>query len=111
MSNCFVNRKLLSPTDKYAAPPNHADAQRGEDFTDPWSLTASFGPSRNNRILTIIQVEADGRQAVQIMREGNTFQCGEWVIEAELNAKRPGRLYIRNSRNNAVFSYGDKKPE
>ena len=45
------------------------------------------------------------------MREGNTFQCGEWVIEAELNAKRPGRLYIRNSRNNAVFSYGDKKPE
>lgn len=101
----------ITQTDKYAAPPNHADAQRGEDFTDPWSLTASFGPSRNNRILTIIQVEADGRQAVQIMREGNTFRCGEWVIEAELNAKRPGRLYIRNSRNNAVFSYGDKKPE
>lgn len=52
--------------------------------------------------------EADGRQAIQIVREGKTFQCGEWTIEAELNAKRPGCLYISNNQNNTVFSYGKK---
>lgn len=35
---------VITQTDKYAAPPNRADAQRGEDFTAPWALTASFGP-------------------------------------------------------------------
>ena len=112
VAQLFSGQKAtITQTDKFAAPPNDADAQRGEDFTAPWSLTASFGPSKSNRILTIIQVEADGMQAVQIMKEGNAFRCGEWTIEAELDAKRPGRLYIRNNRNNAVFSYGNKKPE
>lgn len=112
VARLFSGQKAtITQTDKFAASPNDADAQRGEDFTAPWSLTASFGPSKSNRILTIIQVEADGMQAVQIMKEGNAFRCGEWTIEAELDAKRPGRLYIRNNRNNAVFSYGNKKTE
>ena len=101
----------ITQTDKYAVPPNYAVAQRGEDFTAPWSLTASFGPSRVNRILAIIQIEADERQAVQIIKEGNTFKCGEWFIKAELDAKRPASLYIRNNQNNATFSYGNKQPE
>lgn len=45
------------------------------------------------------------------MREGNTFQCGEWPIEAELNVKRPGRLHISNNQKNIVFSYGNKNLE
>lgn len=112
VARLFSGQKAtITQTDKFAASPNDADAQRGEDFTAPWSLTASFGPSKSNRILTIIQIEADGMPAAQIMKEGNAFRCGEWTIEAELDAKRPGRLYIRNNRNNAVFSYGNKKPE
>lgn len=101
----------ITQTDKYAAPPNEALAQRGEDFTAPWSLTASFGSSKANRILTIIQVEADGTYAVEISKDGNKFQCGEWTIEAELNAKRPASLYIHNNQNKATFSYGKRKPD
>ena len=63
-----------------------------------------------NRILTIIQVEANENQMVNIERTGNNFQCGDWTIEAELNAKRPASLYIRNSRTQATFSYGKEKP-
>lgn len=101
----------ITQTDKYAAPPNQAIAQRGEDFTPPWSLTASFGPCKKNRILTVIQVEADGNQAVEIVKDGNELQCDDWIIEAELDAGRPASLYIRNTRNQAAFSYGIKKPD
>ena len=101
----------ITQTDKYAAPPNQAIAQRGEDFTPPWSLTASFGPCKKNRILTVIQVEADGNQAVEIVKDGNKLQCDDWIIEAELDSGRPASLYIRNTRNQAAFSYGIKKPD
>lgn len=99
----------MTQTDRFAAPPNQKNAERGEDFTNPWSLTAGFGPNKRNRILTIIQVEADGNRAVEIVRTGNRFACGNWIIEAELNAKRPAGLLIHNKENKAAFSYGKVK--
>lgn len=99
----------ITQTDRFTAPPNQKNAERGEDFTNPWSLTASFGPSKVNRILTLIQVEAEGKQAVEIVRTGNRFECGNWIIEAELKEKGPASLYISNSSNQATFSYGKKK--
>lgn len=99
----------ITQTDQYAAPPNRKAAERGEDFTNPWSLTASFGPSKANRILTVIQVESDGQKAVEIVRTGNRLQCGTWSIEAELDASQPATLYIHNADNQATFSYGKKE--
>lgn len=99
----------ISQTDQYAAEPNEKLAQRGEDFTKPWSLTASFEPCKKNRILTIIQVEANGERAVEIIPVGSSFHCGDWVIKAELNVNRPASLYIHNTINETTFSYGNKK--
>lgn len=107
VAQLFCEQKSdITQTDTYAAAPNEKIAQRGEDFTPSWALTASFGPSKANRILTIIQVEAAGDRTVEIVRGNNRFQCGEWVIEAELNAKKPASLSIHNTSNKAVFSYG-----
>ena len=103
-------RCTISQTNKFIAEPNKKIGVRGEDFTAPWSLTASYEPCKMNRILTIIQVEANENRMVNIERTGNNFQCGDWTIEAELNAKRPASLYIRNSRTQATFSYGKEKP-
>ena len=99
----------ISQTDRYAVEPDQTRAERGEDFTKPWSLTASFGPTKANRILTVIQIEADGMQAVEITRTGNHLECGDWTIEAELNPKRPASLSIRNRKNQAAFSFGKKE--
>lgn len=100
----------ISQTDEYAAEPNEKGAVRGEGFSKPWSLTASFGPSPVNRVLTIIQVEADGSRAVEIVRSSDgKFQCGNWTIEAELNSKRPASLSIQNAQTKAAFSYGTKE--
>lgn len=110
VARLFSNQPCnITQTDQFAAPPNQKNAERGEDFTNPWSLTASFGPNKANRILTIIQIEADGNQTVEILRTGNRFECGNWIIEAELNAKHPASLYISNSSHKATFSYGKKK--
>ncbi len=98
----------ITQTDRYAAEPNEKIAVRGEDFSRPWSLTAGFAPSKANRILTIIQVLPDGKQSARILRSGNTFQCGDWNIEAELNTKRPAGLRIHNNQNEAAFSFGSQ---
>ena len=81
VARLFSEQKcMITQTDKFAAPPNQKNAVRGEDFTAPWSLTASFGPGKKNRILTIIQIEADGNNAVEIFHsDGNNFQCGDWA--------------------------------
>lgn len=100
---------VITQTDNFVAPPNEKIATRGEDFTAPWSLTAGFTPCKNNRILTIIQVEADGNKVVDIEQSQNRFQCGNWIIEAELNAKHPASLYIHNKDSKATFGYGKKK--
>ncbi len=99
-------------TDHFVAPPDGEKAVRGEVLANQWHLTVSFGPSKRNRILTIIQVQPDRRQTVEIVRKGNHFQCGDWSIEAELDTRRPAGLYISNNGNmsdnvhQAVFSYG-----
>ena len=112
VARLFSEQKCtISQTDKFAAEPNTKAGVRGEDFTAPWSLTASYAPSKTNRILTIIKWEADGNRIVDIKHaDSNSFQCGDWKIEAELNTKRPASLYIRNSKTQATFSYGKEKP-
>lgn len=112
VARLFSNQTCtIGQTNQWEAAPNEAIGVRGEDFTAPWSLTASYESSKANRILTIIQVEADGNRIAEIERvNGNRFQCGAWSIEAELNAKRPASLYIHNDRNQATFSYGKEKP-
>lgn len=112
VARLFSEQKCnISQTDKFVAEPNKKIGVRGEDFTAPWSLTASYEPSKANRILTIIQVEANGNRAVNIESiDNHSFQCGDWTIEAELNAKRPASLYIRNNKTQSTFSYGKKEP-
>lgn len=99
----------ITQTDQYVAPPNEAIAQRGEDFTAPWSLTANFAPCKTNRILTIIQVETNEAKVESIDCTSGRYRCGDWVVEAELDSKRPAALNIYNNRNRASYSYGSKK--
>ena len=100
----------IAQVDTFAAEPDRTDAERGEDFTYPWSLTASFGPSKKNYILTLIQVGDHDWKVLDVSRDGNCILCGDWEIEAELNAKRPARLLVHNRTNGATFYYGkDRK--
>lgn len=99
----------ITQTDRYVAAPNEAIAQRGEDFTAPWSLTANFAPSKSNRILTIIQVETNDAKVQSIDCTSGRYQCGDWVIDAELDSKRPAALSIYNNRNRASYKYGSSK--
>lgn len=97
----------LTQTDRFVAPPDETKAVRGEALANQWHLTAGFAPGKRNRILTIIQVQADGKTASEIVREGNDrLRCGDWIIEAELDTRKPASLQIFNESNKAKFSYG-----
>lgn len=96
----------LTQTDRFVAPPDEGKAVRGEVLANQWHLTASFAPGKCNRILTIIQVQPDGKQAVEIVRDGNRFQCGDWIVEAELDTRKSASLSISNRVNQTVFGYG-----
>lgn len=71
-----------------------------------WHLTANFGPSLNNKILTIIQVTDDGR-VDEIWQVNNRFTFGDWQVEAELSADKPAAITISNKTIDAIFDYGN----
>lgn len=107
MAQLFSQQECtLSQTDLFVSPPDKKKAVRGEVLANQWHMTASFVPCKRNRILTIIQIQPDGKQASEIVREGNRLQCGDWTVEAELDTRKPASLYITNHVNQAVFSYG-----
>ena len=102
----------IEQTDKYVADFDTTHAQRGEDFSKEWSLTANFKNAKANRILTIIHVHNTDKHPINIVRlEGNKFQIGSWVVEAELNVRHTARLQISNENNATLFSYGRKEIE
>lgn len=79
------------------------------DVAKQWHLTANFGPSVNNKILTIIQLSDDG-QAEDIWQVNHNFIMGDWNIEAELGADRPAAISITNKVTGTAFSYGVQAP-
>lgn len=97
----------ISQTDEFVAAPNPKLVKHGLKIPKQWHLTAAFDPSMSNRILTIIQVQPDGSQVAEIVREGSHFTCGDWTIEAELNTEKPAGLSIRHATQKTLFSYGD----
>ena len=97
----------LVQTDKYAASPSDKDAQRGEDFTPQWTMTAAFDSCRKCHVLAVMQVEADGMKAVDVKDEGGSLTLGDWKIEAELDAEKAPRLSVCNLSNGSSFSYGE----
>ena len=88
----------LSQTDRYWAPVNEKVAQRGENFTPEWSLTAKTAPLKKVRILALIQVK-DGHAAFEdIVREDTgIFRFGNWTVEAQMNPDRKAGLRISDS--------------
>ena len=97
----------ISQTDEFVAAPNPKLVKHGLQIPNQWHLSAAFGPSRANRILTVIQVQPDGTSIAEVLREGNRFTCGDWTIEAELNAAKPAGLIIKHATNKAAFGYGN----
>ena len=96
----------IEQTDTFVVAPNRKLSVRGEDFSSPWSLTASFEPSKKNRILTVIQIETKDHKALKIEHPAeNLLHIGNWTIEVELNARHPASLHIKDSRSGATFSY------
>lgn len=79
------------------------------DVAKQWHLTASFGPSVNNKILTIIQLSDDG-QVEDVWQVNHHFIMGDWNIEAELGADRPAAISITNTVTGTAFSYGVQAP-
>lgn len=97
---------VISTTNQWIA---GGEPDKPADVAKQWHLTASFGPSVNNKILTIIQVSDDGR-VEDIWQVNNNFIMGDWAVEAELNGDRPAAISIINKVTGTAFSYGAQAP-
>lgn len=86
-----------------------AEPDKPADVAKQWHLTASFGPSANNKILTIIQV-SDNDHVEDIWQVDNNFIMGDWNIEAEMGTDRPAAISITNKVTGMAFSYGKEAP-
>lgn len=98
----------ITQTDQFVSPPDMKKARKERQYPNQWHMTAAFEKSPANRILTVIQIQPDGTSARKLSRNGNLFRIGSWEITAELDATKPADLLIRNSKNKAVFSFGEQ---
>lgn len=108
VAHMFCEQKAaIDQTDKYIAPPNINLSVRGEDFSNKWTLTSSFGPSKKIFILTLIKV-VDGKATVVDLnrKDDGCIFFDDWMVNAELNVKRKPSLVIKNKSSNVIFSYG-----
>lgn len=96
----------ITTTDEWFPGGEPAD-QDPDKYPRQWHLTANFGPSLNNRILTIIQVTDDGR-VDEVWQVNNRFTVGDWKIEAELDGDKPAAITISDKTTGAIFSYGNE---
>ncbi len=112
VAQLFCNKEVVfSQTNKYVADPDQEKNKRNIVVSPAWHLTASFGPSVKNRILTIIQIVPTEESPLVVTQqsEGNLI-CGDWQISAELNVDKQPRLEIQNKKRDVVFSFGDDSP-
>ena len=96
----------ISQTSEYAWPVNEKGAQRGEDFSKEWSLTAKTDSVKKTRVLAIIQVKDGKVEFDPVEKTGaDSFKCGGWTIHAEMDAGKPALLKISNPGSNVDFIY------
>ena len=94
----------ISQTDRYWAPVNEKVAQRGEDFTPEWSLSAKTAPLKKVRILALVQVRNGHVAFDDIVREDTcTFRFGNWTVEAQMNPDRKAGLRISDSASGKEY--------
>ena len=94
----------ISQTDRYWAPVNEKVAQRGEDFTPEWSLSAKTAPLKKVRILALVQVRNGHVAFDDIVREDtSTFRFGNWTVEAQMNPDRKAGLRISDSASGKEY--------
>ena len=79
-------------------------------YPDLWHLTGTFAQSSQNRILTIIQISGKSEKTPDVIRQGNTFHCGDWNITASLDPQETAELIITNRTSEVVFSYSPDNP-
>ncbi|WP_444104203.1 DUF4962 domain-containing protein [Bacteroides sp.] len=77
-------------------------------YPKQWHLTATFGPSMNNKILTVIQLGDDSKQIEDIWQVNNNFIVGDWNIQAEMGANNAAAITITNKVTGTVFSYNEE---
>lgn len=102
-SNC-----TMTQTDRFVAAPDPKKMKKGVKYPNQWHMTAAFEKSPVTRILTVIRIQPDGKPLRKLTRDGNSFRMDPWRITAQLDPSKPAELFIRNAKNEAVFSLGNK---
>ena len=97
----------LSQTDEFFSPPVPEDPER---YPAQWHLTARAENTRALRVLAAIRIGESSGSLPEVSRSGNVITCGDWHIEAALDADEDERLLVRNIQNGAVYSYGYDNP-
>ena len=99
----FCNDAMnLSQTSRFVVPPTPTP---NPAYPNQWHLTARIDGKQQTRILAVIQVKSGNDTPDKIQRNGNILTCGNWTIDADLNASRPARLSISHRMKKSTFSY------
>ena len=92
----------ISQTDQFVIPPT---ALPDPAYPNQWHLNAEVSNSRSNRFLFIMQVYDRDKSPAPIGGSGNTFNIGNWHIEAEMNPNNEASVRIMHESEDVLFDY------
>ncbi|SKA43481.1 Heparinase II/III-like protein [Chitinophaga eiseniae] len=75
-------------------------------FTDQWHCGITTAPSRQARLLTVMQVGAPDVATLSVTQQNGEWRVGPWHIVAELDDNKAPLLYIFNDDQTTALHYG-----
>lgn len=97
-------------TDTFFCPPtnwkNVTNAQgKTVKYANHWHFSATTPKVAVARLLTIIDTHGKDRADMQIIRKGDSWQVGDWIIRCNLTPKGKAAISVSNEKEDASLKY------
>lgn len=112
VSHLFASARLTyCQTDSFFVPPVDWKKSEKKALEKHFHFTATAPASRRVCFLNILDVHGNDRADLDVVRKGNVFTVGDWVVEWSVDGKGIPGLKITNERKGVSLQYNRSKAQ
>ena len=80
-------------------------------YPNHWHFSSTTVPCKVARFLTVMDTHGNNRPDMKVVRNGNTVQVGDWVINCNLTEKGKAAITVTNKSEKVSLNYDAGKKE
>lgn len=115
VAHLFCSEKTTQTvTDEFFCPPanwkNETDKKgKTVKHANHWHFTATTPACKTARFLTVIDTHGKDRPDMNVVREGDTFEVGDWKIRCNLTSSGEAFIDVTNTKSDVSLMYDREK--